>query len=327
MIFDARWIGEHGIGRFAREVRQRLPEDTVDLLGGDPVSLRGLLELERQTLIRRGRGKIFFSPGYAPPVTWRGSMVFTIHDLIHVDVPEERSRFKTLYYNRVVRPGIHRADRVFTDSEYSRQRILEWSGAAPEKVVVVSCGVSDQFSPNGPTYSPGYPYIFYVRNPKPHKNTLGLIRAFALLADQDIRLLLSGRPDADLQHEALRLGVFGRVIFTGRIPEEELPAYYRGAAVVTMPSFYEGFGLPPLEGMASGVPVVVANATSLPEVVGKAGLLVDPASLESIAEGLELALTDTDLRHQLIERGLERSKLFTWDRVGNRVRQELALLS
>ena len=328
MVFDARWIGTHGIGRFAAEVRQRLPASTTDLTGTDPVSLRGLMELEIQAL-RSGLGKntIFFSPGYAPPLSWRGPLVFTIHDLIHIDVPEERSKFKTLYYNTVVRPGIHRAGRVFTDSEYSRNRILEWSGAEESKVVVVSCGVSDRFSPVGPVHSPGYPYIFYVRNAKPHKNTLGLIRAFALLNEPGLRLLLSGKPDPHLQHEALRLGVLDRVVFAGRIPEEDLPTYYRGALVVTMPSFYEGFGLPPLEGMASGVPVVVANATSLPEVVGDAGLLVDPADIESIADGLHRALTDQSLRQTLIARGLERARHFTWDKVGSRIRQELDQLS
>jgi len=327
IVFDSRWLGEHGIGRFAHEVRSRLNDSVADLVGSDPVTVKGLLELEKFSLNRRFKQRsIFMSPGYVPPITWRGPVVFTIHDLIHIDVPDERSKFKSLYYKHVVLPGIHKSSRVFTDSEYSRNRILEWSGTEASKVVIVSCGVSKEFSPEGDTYSPGYPYIFYVRNAKPHKNTLGLIRAFALLKDQDIRLLLSGKPELDLQHEALSLGVFDRVIFTGRIPEKDLPSYYRGALAVTMPSFYEGFGLPPLEGMASGVPVVVANATSLPEVVGDAGLLVDPASPESIADGLERALTDTTLRETMIARGLERAQLFTWDKVGNRVRSELAQL-
>ena len=325
-IFDARWIGTHGIGRFAQEVRARLPETTIDLIGGDPVSPVGLLELERYSL-SRGRNKrtLFFSPGYAPPVTWAGPLVFTIHDLIHLDVPEERTRFKSLYYRSVVLPGIHRAAKVFTVSEFSRQRILDWSGAAPNKVVVVGNGVSKFFSPEGERHSPGYPYILCVRNAKPHKNTLGLIRAFALLPGQTVRLLLSGYPDPELMHETLRLGLFERVVFAGRIAEADLPAYYRGACVVTMPSFYEGFGLPPLEGMASGVPVVVANVTSLPEVVGDAGLLVDPAQPESIAEGLSRALSDTALRRSMIKRGLERAAEVTWDKVAAKIKRELNL--
>ena len=327
IIFDRRWIGEHGIGRFAREVRHRLPSGAVDLTGTDPVSPRGLLELEAQALARRLRGKpgLFFSPGYAPPLTWSGPVVFTVHDLIHVDVAEERSRFKTLYYDRVVRPAMARAHRVLTVSEYSRQRLLEWSGVAPEQVVVVGNGVDAAFSPVGRAHQPGYPYIFYVRNTKPHKNVARLLEAFAQMDLPDLRLVLSGQADEATRHQALRLGIHEQVMFAGRIPEADLPAYYRGAAVVTMPSLYEGFGLPPLEGMASGVPVVVSNVTSLPEVVGDAGLLVDPNDASSIADGLIRALTDTALRETLRARGLERAKQFNWDDVAVRVRRELDL--
>ncbi|GAA5534865.1 glycosyltransferase family 1 protein [Deinococcus aluminii] len=323
-IYDARWIGEHGIGRFAHEVRVRLPEDTFDIPGSDPVSLRGLLELEVQSgLVRRPGRQVFFSPGYAPPVSWRGPLIFTIHDLIHLDVAAEASRFKTLYYNRVVRPAVARAQAVLTVSEYSRQRILDWSGAPPEKVVVVGNGVDGAFSPQGPKYNPGYPYVLYVRNTKPHKNVPRLLEAFARLDVPEVKLVLSGRADEDTRHLALRLGILDRVVFAGRIPEADLPSYYRGAAVVTMPSLYEGFGLPALEGMACGVPVVVSNTTSLPEVVGDAGVLVDPTDADSIAEGLCRALTDTALRADLRERGLIRARRFDWDRVGARVRREL----
>lgn len=326
VLFDSRWIGTHGIGRFAAEVRQRLPASTTDLSGTNPVSFRGLIELEIQALRSGlGRNTIFFSPGYAPPLSWRGPLVFTVHDLIHVDVKEESSRFKTLYYERVVKPAMFRARKVLTVSEYSRQRLLEWGGVAPDQVVVVGNGVDVAFSPQGEVHEPGYPYILYVRNTKPHKNVVGLLRAFALMNTLDVRLMLSGAADDETRHEALRLGILERVVFAGRIPEAELPAYYRGAAVVTLPSLYEGFGLPPLEGMACGVPVVVSDSTSLPEVVGDAGLLVDPRSAESIADGLARALSDTELRRRLIGLGLERAKLFNWDDVGARVRAALKL--
>ena len=324
VLFDSRWIGLHGIGRFAAEVRNRLPAGTTDLHGIDPVSARGLVELELRALHASVSGRtIFLSPGYAPPLSWRGPLIFTVHDLIHVDVHEESSRFKTLYYNAVVRPAMSRAQRVLTVSEYSRQRLLEWGGVAPEQVVVVGNGVDAAFSPRGAVHQPGYPYILYVRNTKPHKNVVGLLQAFALMDTPDIRLLLSGVADDETRHEALRLGILDRVMFAGRIPEAELPAYYRGAAVVTMPSLYEGFGLPALEGMACGVPVVVSDSTSLPEVVGNAGLLVDPRSAESIADGLVRALSDTQLRQQMRRRGLERAKLFNWDDVAGRVRRVL----
>ena len=323
--FDARWIGDHGIGRFAKEVRRRLPRDTVDFYGADPISLRGLLELEKYSLSSASRikDKLFFSPGYAPPLSWKGPFIFTIHDLIHIDVIEESSRSKKAYYNHIIKPAIFRAQKILTVSEYSRQRLLEWSGVDAERVVVVGNGVDVAFSPEGHKHEPGYPYILYIRNVKPHKNVLKLLEAFSLIDIPELRLLLSGSADTATGHAALRLGIYERVIFTGHIPESELPAYYRGAAVVTMPSLYEGFGLPPLEGMAAGVPVVVSNTTSLPEVVGDAGVLVDPAQAESIADGLTRALCDSDLRRRLVKLGLERAKQFSWDDVGARVKAAL----
>lgn len=320
MTFDTRWFGEHGIGRFAQEVRARLAPTVNDFQGNDPVSLRGLTELELLgTRSFLQPASLFLSPGYAPPVWWNGPIVFTIHDLIHLDVADESSRFKILYYDRVVRPAVHRARRVLTVSEYSRHRLLEWSGVSPEQVVVVGNGVDPAFSPHGPVHRPGFPYVLYMRNTKPHKNVPKLLEAFAQLQYPELRLMLSGKPDDDTRHLALRLGILDRVVFAGRIPEEELPAYYRGATVVTMPSLYEGFGLPALEGMASGIPVVVSETTSLPEVVGEAGVLVDPTSAESIAAGLDQVLGDSELRARLRTLGLERAKQFNWDDVGARV--------
>ncbi|ULH15299.1 glycosyltransferase family 4 protein [Deinococcus sp. KNUC1210] len=329
LIYDERWIGDHGIGRFAREIRNRLPVNTEALSGENPVSSSGLLELEsrllKDSISTAGTPTLFFSPGYAPPILPIYKFAFTIHDLIHIDFPEESTAFKTLYYKRVVRPAIKRSQRVFTVSEYSKKRLLEWSGVDENQIEVVGNGVDAAFSPNGNIYQPGYPYILYVRNAKPHKNSIGLLRGFAQILDKDVKLILSGLPDDATRHEALRLGIYDRVVFAGRIPESVLPSYYRGAAVVTMPSLYEGFGLPALEGMASGAPVVVSNTTSLPEVVGNAGILVDPYDPESIAFGLEKALMDTELRQRLIRLGIERAALFNWDLVADKVIRTLNL--
>lgn len=327
LIYDNRWKGAHGIGRFSQNIQRRLNGPVFEITGENPVSPTGLLNLELQ--IQRASGichpEAFFSPGYTPSITWRGPSVFTVHDLIHIDVPEEASLFKTLYYNRVIRPAMARAQRVLTVSEYSRQRLLDWSDVEPEQVVVVGNGVDDAFSPDGRKHDPGYPYLFYVRNTKPHKNVPKLLEAFAQMDVSGLRLILSGLPDEPTRHQALRLGIYERVVFAGRISDEDLPAYYRGAEVVTMPSLYEGFGLPALEGMASGVPVVVSNTTSLPEVVGEAGLLVDPRDAASIADGLMKALTDSELRLSMKHLGLERASLFNWDDVAAKVRRELKL--
>jgi len=200
---------------------------------------------------------------------------------------------------------------------------MEWGIARPNCCGWKWCG--PDFSESGSKREPGYPYIFYVRNAKPHKNVSRLLKAFSIMENRDIKLVLSGKADVETQNEALRLGVSDRIIYSGRISEEELPVYYRSASLVIMPSLYEGFGLPALEGMASGIPVVVSNTTSLPEVVGDAGILVDPYDPTSIAEGLDRGLSDTVLRLTLRDKGLRRAKMFTWENVALRVGQVLEI--
>lgn len=327
LIYDARWIGEHGIGRFAREVRARLPVGTIDVPGHDPVSVHGLLELEAQTRLLHvpGQDQVFYSPGYAPPVSWRGPLVFTIHDLIHLDVAAETSRFKTLYYERVVRPAVRRSAAVVTVSEYSRQTVVDWSGVDPARVRVAYNGVDPAYHPGAKPHCPGYPYVLYVGNRKPHKNVPRLLAAFAQVSARhpEVRLVLSGPPDEETRHLALAHGIYPQLVFAGSIPEERLPGYYRGASVLALPSLYEGFGLPVLEAMACGTPVLTSTTTSLPEVAGGAARLVDPEDTEAIAAGLDELLGNAVLRGQLSALGLERARAFSWDRTAAVVREAI----
>ncbi|WP_027482712.1 glycosyltransferase family 4 protein [Deinococcus pimensis] len=311
LLVDDRWSGQHGIARFSREVLARLgPSGAISAVPlmhpAEPV----LLGLE----LTRRRPDVYFSPGFTPPLWSPVPFVFTIHDLIHLDVPEESSRGKRLYYDLVVRPAARRAARVLTVSEFSRRRIVEWAGVPGKRVVNVGNGVGEAYTPEGARHEPGYPYLLYVGNRKPHKNVPRLVEAFARLDVPDLRLVLSGGPDDDTRHLALRLGVLDRVVFAGLIPEVDLPAYYRGAVALAYPTLYEGFGLPALEAMACGTPVVTSNRTSLPEVVGDAALLVDPEDVEVIVAALTRVVADFALRTALASRGLARSRLFSWDR-------------
>ncbi len=313
-LYDARWTGHHGIARFSREVLSRLPA-AERLTRGDPLSLLDPLRVAFTLL--RARPPIYFSPGFNPPLFSPVPFMFTIHDLIHLDVPEESSFSKQLYYALFVRPAARRAFRVLTVSEYSRKRIAGWAGIPLEKVVVVGAGADARFSPDGPAHAPGYPYILCVANRKPHRNLPRLLEAFALLDDSDLRLVLSGDPDPDTVHLALRLGVYSRLVFAGLIPEAGLPAYYRGATLVAVPSLYEGFGLPALEAMACGTPVACSDATSLPEVVGDAALLFNPHDAGAIMRALSRLLGDAALRDELRRRGLERATRFSWERTAS----------
>ena len=322
LLADYRWIGPHGIGRFACALRDHLPmlhplPRLWPLLHPlDPVVLSGIL--------RYLRPQVYFSPGFNPPVSSPVPYVFTIHDLVHMHVPAESGLAKQMYYRLVVRPAAHRAHRVLTVSTYSQQEILEWAGLPVERVVVVGNGVGPAFCPEGQCHTPGYPYVFYVGNRKPHKNLVRLLQGFARSSlKKDVRLVLAGTPEAASSQQIATLKLQDQVVYAGQLTDTELAAYYRGALALVCPSLYEGFGLPPLEAMACGTPVVTSNLTALPEVVGDAAVLVDPHDVEAIAWGMQCVVEDSALRQTLSQKGLTRAQQFTWARTAERVWQVL----
>lgn len=319
ILFDARWIGDHGIGRFAREVMARLP--AAEAVGGSITPLSPLDPFYTSWLIRKKKPAVFFSPGYNPPLHSISPFVFTIYDLIQINVPKNRSLTKSAYFRCVVRPACHRAFKVLTTSEYSRATIVEWSRVSPEKVVNVKCGVNEHYRPEGPRHEPGYPYLLYVGNRKPHKNVPGLLKAFSLSGlENRYKLVLSGEPDTETT-DLIRDGKLQEsVAFAGAIPEEMLPEYYRGAEVLLLPSRYEGFGLPVLEAMACGTPVVTSNRTSLPEVAGSAALLVDPDRDDEIAGAIRRVVDDSSLRERMRTQGIAQARKFSWDKTAAAVR-------
>ncbi|HEY1203921.1 MAG: glycosyltransferase family 1 protein [Bryobacteraceae bacterium] len=299
LLADARWTGHHGIGRFASEVLRRLPVEERLENGPRPLSLADPLWLACQVLVRRPA--VLFSPGFNPPPLCPAPFVFTIHDLIHIETPEVSTPAKRLYYRAIVKPACRRAFRVLTVSEHSRSRILAWSGLPAERVLNVGNGVGDPFQTDGPRHEPGFPYILYVGNSRPHKNLDRLLEAFRSLARPDLKLVLAGTPG----HE-----VAG---------DDELVAMYRGALFLVLPSLAEGFGLPALEAMACGTPVLVSRTPALLETTGNAALLFDPLDAGDLARTMALALDDAGLRARMRAAGLDRARCFSWDRVAARV--------
>jgi glycosyltransferase involved in cell wall biosynthesis len=317
LLCDARAIGPNGIGRFAKEVLDRLPQHAR--LTHGPGLFSPVDPIWQAVQISRFRPDIYFSPRYNPPASCTRPFVFTIHDLIHLRVPEERSAIKRLYYEHIVKPAIWRAKRVVTVSEYSRRQILEWSGVAETRVVVVGNGVSQCFSPLGPRADFGYKYLLYVGNRKPHKNVGRLLDAFKKRKDPTLTLVFTGLSDGDTKRKIRDANLEHRVTFAGEVSEPDMPKLYRGAEALVIPSIMEGFGLPALEAMACGTPALVARSSSLPEVVGDAAEFFDPYDVDDMSKAIDRVLDDEGLRLALRVSGLAQASLFTWDRVADRL--------
>lgn len=278
---------------------------------------RALRKLERTDL--------FFSPGYNTPLFCPAPFVFTIYDLTHIHCPEGRRLEIWLYYATVMKRACHRAARILTDSEFTRKQIISWSGVSAEKVVTVVLGVDSAFRPEGESYELPFPYLLAVSNRKPHKNEFRIVEAFAK-ADLDFRihLVFTGQPTVELARWIEAQQVRSRVEFMGVVAEERLPSLYRGATALIFPSLYEGFGLPIVEAMACGTPVLTANITAMPETAGDAALFVDPRSVEQIAIGMEQIVKDNFLRQRMRQQGLARAARFSWSQTCKQVRQLLA---
>jgi glycosyltransferase involved in cell wall biosynthesis len=323
IVADQRWIGDHGIGRFARHVLAGLDYRPVPL-GGHPAAPLDAWRLSRA--LRKLTGNdLFFSPGYNTPLSCPCPFIFTIHDLSHIFCPENSSPLVRLYYATIMKRACHRAAKILTVSEFTRGQIVDWSGVSAGKVFNVGCGVDAAYHPNGELYGLPFPYLLCVSNRKKHKNEFRIVEAFSKAAvELQLHLVFTGEPTRPLADRIERLGVASRVSFVGRVPEAKLPSLYRGATALVFPSLYEGFGLPVVEAMACGTPVLTANVAAMPETAGGAALFVDPTSVEQIADAIERIVSNTNLRERLRRDGLERARGFVWKNTARGVYEMLS---
>ena len=276
--------------------------------------------------------ELLHSPHYVLPLFCRKRSIVTIHDCIHLLFPQYLPNRAAYQYARTMMGhAIRRSDLVLTVSEASRRDILRfYPRADPDRLQVIPNAIDDaildapgeeEMERVQERYQIRGRFVLYAGNIKPHKNLQRLVAAFGLIKQrsghEDVKLLIIG--DEINRYGALRrsveaAGVRQDVRFFGFVPTQTLSALYRLASVFAFPSLYEGFGLPPLEAMACGTPVVTSRISSLPEVVGDAALLVDPYSTEDIADALERVLGDETLRAELSTRGRARVKQFSWER-------------
>jgi glycosyltransferase involved in cell wall biosynthesis len=250
--------------------------------------------------------------------------VVTIHDLIYYLYPEAcPNKLGHLYAKTMLRRAARKSKLVITDSFFSKNDIVKHLGIPEEKVCVVYIGVNQKYHPiENPKrflrkYNLPENYILYVGNHEVRKNIVGLLRAYSISkCRNDYFLVIGGKKDprrGEIYEAIKKLSLENRVIFTDYILEEDLPAIYTAAKLFVFPSFYEGFGLPPLEAMACGTPVVCSNATSLPESVGKAAITVEPSDISGLARAMDEVLSNQVLQKELIREGIEQAKKFSWE--------------
>lgn len=352
IAIDARKLHDYGIGTYIRNLLRQLAriDTTTEYVllcrGDDVASLAGLganfravpvdsrpysvgEQFRVPMCLRREAVDLFHAPHYVlPPLSRRRSIV-TIHDCIHLMFPQYLPSRAAYYYARTfLWNAARQADRILTVSHASKRDILRFLRVPEERVTVIYNAIDERFWVEPPAdevarvrerYQLERPFVLYAGNIKPHKNLERLIDAFhqVRLRGHDLTLLIIG--DEISKYTTLRRAVHRYqlhkyVRFFGFVPDQTLAILYRLAGVFVFPSLYEGFGLPPLEAMASGTPVITSNVSSLPEVVGDAAILIDPYDAGAIADALCRVSEDADLRADLSARGLARAREFSWER-------------
>jgi glycosyltransferase involved in cell wall biosynthesis len=262
--------------------------------------------------------KVFWSPHFNVPLSYRGTLLVTIHDTFHLAMPQLLGgKVKQLYARALFQAVKRKAAMIISVSEFTRSELQRYLKPC-QPVNVIHLGVDEGWFEPIPLGAPHpRPYIIFLGNVKPHKNLAGLLEAFQDIAQANYcDLVIVGKregfitSDAQVQAKAGALGE--HVIFTGWLSDMEVRRYVSHARALVLPSFYEGFGLPPLEAMACGVPTIVSRAASLPEVCGNASLYCDPSDPSTIRSAIESVLQSSTTRTDLIKKGLARAKNFSW---------------
>jgi glycosyltransferase involved in cell wall biosynthesis len=333
VAIDARVVVRREIGgveRLAREMAARLPTLSPGryrvLRPPGALAHRAGHAWEQVLLPATTRARLIYCPANLAPLASRRNVV-VIHDVAALREPQWYSRAYA-GYQRLVLPTIARRARlVITVSEFSRSEIVSTLGVPEERVRVIPNGVDGRFSPAADAaparraFGLERPYVLVVGTRITRKNLAALATAAARLEEEGVELVAAGSGRGYMRAEG-NLAV--REL--GYVPEELLPGLYAGAAALAMPSLYEGFGLPCIESMAAGTPVVAADRGALPEVCGHAALLVDPADGVALADALATAAGDRDVADRLIRSGLDRAALYTWGRTARLTDQAIGEL-
>lgn len=352
ILIDAHMVGERESGNerymlnLIRALRDLAPPSDFLVAGTHPELLEPVVKPDRQwrlfSVSRSPWRRLFLDlPGIAARekvslmhVTYTGPLLstcplaVTVHDVSYWRHPEWFSNRDNFVLRLGVAMTLRRARGVITVSDHARSEIISCYGLPEDKVHVTQEAADPWFCPVAPLESKALewmrragirkPYVLAVGNLQPRKNLIRLVRAFAAClreSKHDCQLVCAGRAkwrESEIYELISREGVVDSVVFPGYLPDEKLVDLYREAQVFVYPSLYEGFGLPVLEAMACGTPVITSNVASIPEVAGDAAIMVDPLDVQSLKNALRRVLADSDLRRELSARGLIQASRFSW---------------
>ena len=357
IAIDARKIRDFGIGTYVRNLVRaiaRLDDENRYLLLVGPQGAEALADLPPNFQLVSERSRVYsvkelfalswrlwrleldlyHATHYVLPLVLPCKAVVTIHDIIHLLYPEFLpSRLAFFYAQRMIRSSLERSSRVISVSQTTRSDLLRLFEVDGRKIEVVYNGVDPAFHRRlAPEELAEWqqrlglrpPYLLFVGNPKPHKNLDNVVQAFAkaraIHAFEGDLVCVGGQPEADLRtrQRAESLGVAEHIRLLGKVSDEALPAIYQGATLFLYPTLYEGFGLPVVEAMASGVPVITSNTSALREIGEGSAQLVNPLDVEALARAIAHSMADPEHRASLVELGRRRARDFTWERAARR---------
>ncbi len=348
---DARKVHDFGIGTYIRNLVRSLAEldaenryllltsrEGRDALSDLPPNFEVVVERSRVYSLAelvtlswklfRLRLDLYHSTHYVLPAVVPCKVVATIHDIIHLLYPDFLpSRLAFLYAHRMIRHTLARGDRIITVSQNSKHDLMDYFHLDGKKIEVIYNGVEEEFRERLPEaeidrrlarLGVARPYLLFVGNPKPHKNLDNVVKAYAharaLRSFTAPLVCVGGKQGTEfkIRQRAEQLGLGGSVILLGEVDQDLLPALYQGADLFLYPTLYEGFGLPVVEAMASGVAVITSNTSALKEIAEGYAYLVDPLDVAGMGEAIALCMTDPERRAALAELGRRRAEAFQW---------------
>ena len=351
LVIDARMIDHAGIGRYLRSLLIRLKNSPLNIqaivskssVAKYPwLSQFALIFCESPIYSLKEQLKIpllipkcalFWSPHYNVPLApiRAKQRLVTIHDVYHLAFISTLSPLQKAYAKIVIKRAVNQASSIITDSEFSKNEIVKYTGSCPHKIQVIHPAVDrEQFKEQRETklaevqkkYQLPEKYILFVGSLKPHKNLIRLVDALELilkLHSRDLHLVIVGKKEGlihgvDLDRYLHQKSISKHVSCLGLVEDNDLPSLYQQAAALALPSLYEGFGLPALEAMSVGCPVVASNAASLPEVCGNSAEYVNPLDVQDICRGIVKLLYNDEYRKALVLQGKKRSQEFSWEK-------------